>query len=148
MSIKKKISSVSKKILVNGDIKIPTTVLPELTPETPLVTSNGNGHGDFGSRELLRVLMEVKNGNFNVRMPIDQVGINGKICDTLNEIISLNEKMMEEFTNAGSTIGKKGKLTERITAPSNKGSWNDGIDALNTLISDLVHDRTRDQPCG
>jgi HAMP domain-containing protein/signal transduction histidine kinase/DNA-binding response OmpR family regulator len=139
MSIKKKISPVSKKILVNGDIKIPTPVLPELTPETPLVTSGANGHSDFSGRELLRVLMEVKNGNFNVRMPIDQVGINGKICDTLNEIIELNEKMMEEFTNAGNTIGKKGKLTERIKAPSNKGSWNDGIDALNTLISDLVH---------
>ncbi len=55
----------------------------------------------------------MKNGNFNVRMPIDEVGLNGKICDTLNDIISLNEKMMQEFTRAGSTIGKQGKLTQR-----------------------------------
>jgi hypothetical protein len=68
-------------------------------------------------RELLQILTEVKNGNFSVRMPIDKVGLNGKICDTLNEIISLNEKMMQEFTRAGNTIGKQGKLTQRIEAP-------------------------------
>src|SRR5207244_10723245 len=61
-------------------------------------------------RELLRILSEVRNGNFSVRMPIDQVGVTGKICDTLNDIISMNEKMMHEFTRAGNTIGKQGKL--------------------------------------
>ena len=38
--------------------------------------------------------MEVKNGNFAVRMPIDEIGLNGKICDTMNDIITLNERMM------------------------------------------------------
>jgi len=106
--------------------------------------SNGVIHPDapsdlMSSRELLRVLTEVKNGNFTVRMPIDEVGINGKIFDTLNEIISLNEKMMLEFTKAGNTIGKQGKLTQRIEIPSTKGSWKEGVDSLNILISDLVH---------
>ena len=74
-----------------------------------------------------------------VRMPFDQVGLSGKICDTLNDIISLNEKMMDEFTRAGNTIGKQGKLTQRIEVPTSKGSWSTGVDALNGLISDLVH---------
>jgi HAMP domain-containing protein len=91
------------------------------------------------SKELLRVLMEVKNGNFSVRMPIDQYGISGKICDTLNDIIDLNERMMQEFTKAGNTIGKQGKLTQRLELPSARGSWSTGIESLNTLVSDLVH---------
>ncbi len=95
--------------------------------------------GQLDLRELLHVLTEMKNGNFNVRMPIDEVGLNGKICDTLNDIISLNEKMMQEFTRAGSTIGKQGKLTQRIEVPHAKGAWSTGVDSLNTLISDLVH---------
>src|SRR5436309_3530123 len=70
------------------------------------------------TKELLQVLKEVRNGNFTVRMPIDNVGLDGKICDTLNEIISLNEKMMIEFTRAGNTIGKQGKLTQRIEIPA------------------------------
>src|SRR6516164_3386329 len=69
------------------------------------VQTNGNGHSAdtadvLDHRELLRILIEVKNGNFSVRMPIDQVGVSGKICDTLNEIISINEKLMGELTRA------------------------------------------------
>src|ERR1700733_12366230 len=90
-------------------------------------------------KELLRILMQVRNGNFSVRMPIDEVGVKGKVCDTLNEIISLNEEMMRQFTKAGNTIGKQGKLTQRIEVPNAKGSWSTGVDSLNALISDLVH---------
>ena len=79
--------------------------------------------GILDNQQLLKVLTEVKKGNFSVRMPIDQVGLSGKICDTLNEIISINEKMMQEFTRAGNTIGKQGKLTQRIEVPAAKGSW-------------------------
>jgi len=91
------------------------------------------------TRYLLQILTEVKNGNFGVRMPIDQTGLSGKICDTLNDIISLNQQMMLEFTRAGNTIGKQGKLTQRIEVPGLKGAWSTGIDSLNNLVSDLVH---------
>src|SRR5260221_39422 len=106
--------------------------------------SNGNGHHKPGSDEfdfkaLLNVLREVKNGNFAARMPFDGEGISGKVYDTLNEIIALNERMMLEFAKAGNTIGKQGKLTQRIELPSTKGSWSEGVTALNELISDLVH---------
>src|ERR1700722_15503550 len=90
-------------------------------------------------KELLRILRQVGNGNFSVRMPIGEVGVKGRVFDTLNEIISLNEEMMREFTKAGNTIGKQGKLTQRIEVPNAKGSWATGVDSLNALISDLVH---------
>ncbi|HXB07464.1 MAG TPA: HAMP domain-containing protein, partial [Puia sp.] len=90
-------------------------------------------------KELLRILLQVRNGNFTVRMPIGEVGVKGRIYDTLNEIISLNEEMMREFTKAGNTIGKQGKLTQRIEVPNAKGGWATGVDSLNALISDLVH---------
>jgi HAMP domain-containing protein/signal transduction histidine kinase/CheY-like chemotaxis protein len=106
---------------------------------TAKATAEDHLNGELDSRALLKVLVEMKNGNFSVRMPIDQVGLSGKICDTLNEIISINEKMMQEFTRAGNTIGKQGKLTERIQVPVAKGAWSTGVDALNNLISDLVH---------
>ncbi|HVU95570.1 MAG TPA: HAMP domain-containing protein [Puia sp.] len=90
-------------------------------------------------KELLRILLQVRNGNFTVRMPIGEVGVRGRIYDTLNEIISLNDEMMKEFTRAGNTIGKQGKLTQRIAVPNAKGGWAMGVDSLNALISDLVH---------
>jgi len=92
------------------------------------------------ARELLKILSEMRNGNFNVRMPVDQLGINGKICDTLNEIITLNEALMIELTRARNVIGRQGNLTHRIILPRfAKGQWNDGVDSLNELISNLVH---------
>jgi len=106
---------------------------------------NGNGYpqeqlADMEDyKVLLTVLTEVKKGNFTVRMPIDKMGVQGKVYDTLNDIIALNEQMMLEFTRAGNTIGKQGKLTQRIESPSAKGSWSTGVDSLNALISDLVH---------
>jgi signal transduction histidine kinase/ActR/RegA family two-component response regulator len=42
----------------------------------------------FNLRELLRVLTEVKNENFAIHLPIDEVGLNGKICDTVNGMIA------------------------------------------------------------
>ena len=90
-------------------------------------------------KDLLRILLQVRNGNFSVRMPIGETGVRGRVYDTLNEIISLNEEMMKEFTRAGNTIGKQGKLTQRIEVPNAKGAWATGVDSLNALISDLVH---------
>ncbi|UYQ91753.1 HAMP domain-containing protein [Chitinophaga horti] len=91
-------------------------------------------------RLLLQVLAEVKNGNFSARMPIDSLGISGKICDTLNDIISLNETLVEELNLARNTIGIQGKLNHRVTLPRTaRGSWNTAVSSINTLISDLVH---------
>src|SRR3978361_2431953 len=50
--------------------------------------------------------------------------------------------MMREFTRGVNTIGKQGKLTQRIEVPNAKGSWGTGVDSLNTLISDVVHPTT------
>jgi hypothetical protein len=91
-------------------------------------------------RELIRVLSEVKHGNFSVRMPVDQTGLSGKICDALNDILMLNESLVEELTRASYTIGKQGHLNHRVSLPKfAKGSWATSVDSINSLISDLVH---------
>src|ERR1700739_1815015 len=91
------------------------------------------------ANDLLTILTEVKNGNFDAKMPINKTGINGKICDTLNEIISMNKKLVKEFSRARSTIGKEGKLNHRIVLPYAQGEWKNGVEDLNSLISDLVY---------
>jgi HAMP domain-containing protein/signal transduction histidine kinase/CheY-like chemotaxis protein len=107
-------------------------------------TNGTNGHyqndDELDSRELLRLLIEVREGNFSVRMPSDKTGISGKICDTLNSIILLNEMLMDEMTKASNTIGRKGHLNHRVELPKYaRGSWASGVDSINSLISALVH---------
>jgi HAMP domain-containing protein/signal transduction histidine kinase/DNA-binding response OmpR family regulator len=95
---------------------------------------------ELDMRQLLQVLSEVKNGNFTVRMPADNIGWSGKICDTMNDIIALNETLVEELMLARNTIGKMGKLNHRVQMPRTaRGSWNVAEVSINNLISDLVH---------
>src|SRR6187397_2086381 len=106
----------------------------------PNRNGNNGSMDEIDNYELLRLLLEVKEGNFSVRMPGDKLGISGKICDTLNGIIQLNEALVEELTKARNTIGLKGHLNHRVELPRfAKGSWASGVESINSLISDLVH---------
>lgn len=89
-------------------------------------------------KELLNVLSMVKNGKLDVRMPVTQAGINGRICEVLNDIIEMNERLVAEISSAEITIGKKGNLSKRIEMPDAKGEWANGVNSINNLISDLT----------
>ncbi|MBD6614764.1 HAMP domain-containing protein [Komarekiella sp. 'clone 1'] len=88
--------------------------------------------------QLLRTLAAVKQGDFSVRMPIEQTGMAGKIADTLNDIIDRNERMATELQRMGDVVGKEGKITERASLGDVRGSWSDCVTSVNTLITDLV----------
>ncbi|NTX09771.1 HAMP domain-containing protein [Myxococcus sp. CA056] len=94
------------------------------------------------SRQLLRVLTAVRKGDFSVRMPVDKVGNAGKVADSLNEIIELNERMAHEFERIGSGVGKEGRITQRANVASAVGSWADCVESVNTLVADLVQPTT------
>jgi HAMP domain-containing protein/signal transduction histidine kinase/CheY-like chemotaxis protein len=127
----------------NITLDVQTPVITGKTNSNGKPQKNGNNDGytdEIDKQELLRLLLEVKEGNFSVRMPGDKLGISGKICDTLNGIILLNEALVEELTKARNTIGLKGHLNHRVELPRfARGSWASGVDSINSLISDLVH---------
>ncbi|MGV8880345.1 MAG: HAMP domain-containing protein [Sphingobacteriaceae bacterium] len=90
-------------------------------------------------KELLNVLSQVKNGKLNVRMPVTQAGLAGRVCEVLNDIIEMNERVVSEISYAEKIIGKAGDLSKRIDLPDAKGEWAAGIKSLNNLITDLTH---------
>jgi len=100
--------------------------------------NGGDDHGALDAQELLKVLSLVKNGRLDVRMPVTQAGINGRICEVLNDIIEMNQRLVAEISSAEITIGKKGNLSKRIELPDAKGEWAGGVNSLNNLISDLT----------
>ena len=89
-------------------------------------------------QQLLRTLVAVKKGNFSVRMPIDKTGMAGKIADTLNDIIELNERLAAELERISNVVGKEGKINQRASLGSAGGSWAACVDSVNTLTTDLV----------
>jgi DNA-binding response OmpR family regulator len=46
---------------------------------------------------LLEVLMAFRHGDFTVRMPSDRTGLEGKVADTLDEVLDIEESLLEEF---------------------------------------------------
>src|ERR1700740_3008124 len=111
-------------------------VLDDLLEETEVTHLNGSDPLDL--KELLRVLSLVKAGRLNTRMPVRQAGINGRICEVLNDIIDMNQRLVAEISSAEKIIGKKGDLSKRIEMPDARGDWADGVASLNNLISDLT----------
>ena len=91
---------------------------------------------------LLKTLIAYKNGDLTVRMPVDLSGVDGKIADTLNDILALNQRMFSEFSRISRAVGKDGKINQRASIGSATGGWGDCIDSVNGLIGDLVQPST------
>ncbi|MGI2908666.1 HAMP domain-containing protein [Tolypothrix sp. VBCCA 56010] len=103
-----------------------------------MTTQIANDTDNLDLKQLLRTLAEVKKGNFSARMPLDHTGIGGKIADTLNDIIDMNERMAAELERVSNVVGKEGKINERATLGNAKGSWKAAVESVNTLVTDLV----------
>jgi CheY-like chemotaxis protein/signal transduction histidine kinase/HAMP domain-containing protein len=88
--------------------------------------------------ELQTVLASVRKGDFSLRMPASKTGIAGKIADTLNEIIELNQGMAREFERVSLAVGKEGRITQRAQLSGAGGAWARSVDSLNGLIGDLL----------
>jgi len=87
---------------------------------------------------LLHALIAFKKGDFSVRLPVTEVGIAGKVADTLNDIFELNENVANELERISTSVGKEGKINQQAALPGAGGGWASCVDSVNTLISDLV----------
>ncbi len=94
--------------------------------------------GSLDETVLLRVLSEVSNGDFSVRMPLDWTGVPGKIADGLNDVIAANQKLGFELARVGRVVGKEGRLSQRVALRGSDGVWFEAVESVNGLIDDLV----------
>jgi HAMP domain-containing protein len=89
--------------------------------------------------QLLEALLAFRKGDFNARLPVDLEGVDGKIADVFNEVMALSERMAGELQRLSRVVGKEGKIAQRANIGEVTGAWADKVDAVNALISDLVH---------
>src|SRR5579859_140907 len=106
------------------------------------VEKRSKGPVNRETNKLLETLVAFKRGDFSIRMPVDLVGMDGKIADALNDILELNEKMASALDGISRSVGKEGKITQRASIGSASGGWAACIDSVNSLIGDLVQPST------
>ncbi|HZA36436.1 MAG TPA: HAMP domain-containing protein, partial [Vicinamibacterales bacterium] len=93
---------------------------------------------DQFSRALLSAMLSFRAGDFAARMPADLLGVEGKIADAFNDVVALSERRAQETARVSRAVGKEGKLRQRMTVPGVVGGWSSEVEAINTLIDDLV----------
>jgi signal transduction histidine kinase/CheY-like chemotaxis protein/HAMP domain-containing protein len=98
--------------------------------------------GELDQAVLLTVLSDVKNGDFDVRMPLEWTGVPGKIADTLNDVIAANQTLGAELARVSRVVGKEGKLSQRVALRGSDRVWSQSIESVNSLIDDLVRPTT------
>src|SRR2546430_5385045 len=88
---------------------------------------------------LLAGLLALKKGRRGARLPLDWTGVAGKVADAFNDVVELNEKMAGELGRLSKTVGKEGKLAQRLNLGKVDGFWEESIESVNELIDDLVY---------
>src|SRR6202047_1728372 len=94
------------------------------------------------ANQVLAALFAFKKGDFSVRLPVNQVGLAGKIADVLNDIFELNENMANELARISTAVGKEGRIGQRASLAAGAGEWASCVESVNSLISDLVQPST------
>src|SRR5499427_3651620 len=111
--------------------------LPAHTEDSgPLAPANGKTA--FELKDLLHALQAVRTGDFSARLPGDHLGIEGKIADTFNEIVTANERMAKQLERVGQVVGREGKTRQRVRFGLAGGAWGEMEMSINTLIDDLL----------
>ena len=106
---------------------------------------NGNGHHDSNggdglmeAQELLEAMLAFRDGDFSVRLPARWTGLYGKIADAFNDVLTMNDRRARETARVSRVVGREGKLKQRMTLAGLVGGWAGEVQALNTLMDDLV----------
>ncbi|MGH2718175.1 MAG: HAMP domain-containing protein, partial [Actinomycetota bacterium] len=122
---------------------------PELTKEAPRSAGHGpsggapeatNGHDghDAFLAELLTAVTAARAGRQDVRMSAGHTGVAGEVAAALNDLIGLNAGLTGELQRVAQVVGRDGVMTERVHLDAAGGAWGSAVEAVNSLVDDLV----------
>jgi HAMP domain-containing protein/CheY-like chemotaxis protein len=122
----------------------PPAPLVKKKPARPKMAGQSDSSPDTEARLLLisAAMTAFRDGDFSVRLPADWPGITGRIAETFNQTIMHEQRLTQAAINLSVTVGKEGRLKQRLVLPGASGEWAVKVDAFNTLIDDLVRPTT------
>ena len=97
-----------------------------------------NGH-ELDLTQLHTALVSFRRGDFSARLPEDWTGLAGKVADTFNEVIAMNQRLSRELDRISRVVGKEGRISQRASLGDVSECWAESIGSVNALITDLVN---------
>ena len=80
---------------------------------------------------LLEALIQLRRGDSSVRLPVNWLGLHGKVADVFNELVEQNATMASELARLRQVVGKEGKLKQRAALSREaRGFWSESIESL------------------
>ena len=89
-------------------------------------------------RQILVAMVAFRDGDFSIRLPADWAGIDGQIAGAFNQTIAQEARIAEEAARLSATVGREGRLKQRMALPAAVGDWATMVDSVNNLMDDLV----------
>jgi HAMP domain-containing protein/CheY-like chemotaxis protein/signal transduction histidine kinase len=97
---------------------------------------------DARSRLIVAAIEAFRDGDFTVRLPTHWSQPEAQIAAAFNQTIAQKQRISMEVTRLSATVGKEGRLRQRMSLPGAIGGWAAEVDSINTLIDDLVRPTT------
>jgi HAMP domain-containing protein/signal transduction histidine kinase/DNA-binding response OmpR family regulator len=131
---------------MNKPLKRPASVKPSIAPKSKSSRKRNGGRAplpdktaaEVRSRALLAALVAFRDGDFSVRLPADWDGMEGRIAEAFNQAIANEDRIAREVARLSVSVGKEGRLAQRMSMPGAIGQWAQRVDSLNGLLDDLV----------
>ena len=106
-------------------------------PSTPR-TRRANGSrvdGDqLDTTQLLTALVALRRGDFSAHLPDHWTGVAGKIADTFNDVIRINQRLTTELARISRVVGKQGRIRQRASLGEVSGAWTEALGSVNNLV--------------
>ncbi len=125
----------------------PEVVFGELAPP-----ANGRGRRGGGGRRayereedlgrLREGLRRMRDGDFSYRLGRSTDPEVAELFDLFDDVATLSAGLTAEAVRVSRTVGREGQLGERVTLAGATGEWGVTVDALNSLISDVLQPTT------
>ncbi|WP_462114688.1 HAMP domain-containing protein, partial [Lysobacter xanthus] len=87
---------------------------------------------------LLAAMTAVAEGDFNARLPGHWGGVEGRLADAFNAIVSQNRQLAEELARVHHSVGREGQTRQRVAPAARRGQWAQMERSVNELVDDLV----------
>src|SRR5215470_15647515 len=97
-----------------------------------------DGSVEVQSKQMLTAMFAFRDGDFSVRLPSDWGGMAGQIAAAFNQTISLEDRLSREMERLSGTVGREGRLMERMSVPGATVGWAERVDCFNSLLDALV----------
>src|SRR5271154_1701068 len=98
---------------------------------------SSTNNSEARSQMLLAAMLAFRDGDFSWRLPSDWADGEGRLAEAFNKTIAQEDRISREVERLSMTVGRDGRLKQRMSLPGAIGQWATKVDSINTLIGDL-----------